>query len=410
MSRWLMIGFSKGFLSQLQIPPGSVTVLEEPDVWRKKNLVADLAGFPMVDQVLLGEYMESDSFWPLVRAANDAEPFAAVVPGLEYAVPAAAAAAERLGLPGATLPAATALREKLRLREVSGSAGIPNPRWTEVHGPEDVQAFAAGGAVVVKPSGRQASLGVLRLDAGASIERAWAEVARARETTQVPDRPLTSRFLAEELLDGREYSVEALVSDGKVCFLNVTEKLVLPGPHPVELGHLVPAPLPDDSMRVFHERMRLLVETVGFRNGILHAEWMQTADRGPVLIECAGRVPGDHILELVGLAYGVDIFGSLVDLLHGRPPALPSHPLQAACIRFVTAPPGRVASVGSAEDTRHLDGVVTAELAVGPGDHVGPCRSSWDRLGHVIAVGCTPAEAQARAMAGVAALQVVTLA
>jgi biotin carboxylase len=404
-----MIGFSKGFLSQLgPVPFGSVTVVEEPDIWRKKGLSDAVASFSVVEEVILAEYIESDSFLTAVSAAHERHPFAAVVPGLEYAVPAAAAAAERLGLPGATAGAATALRDKLLLREMSSASGVPNPRWQEVGGPEEIQAFAGCGPVVVKPSGRQASVGVLRLESGAQAERAWAEVTAARETNQLPDRNVPTRFIAEERLCGQEYSVETLVSRGDLCFVNITEKLVLEGEHPVELGHLVPAPLPEDLVEVFNSRMRSLTKAVGFRDGILHAEWMLTSDRGPVLIECAGRVPGDHILELVGLAYGADFFTAVVSVLHGRRPVLSNSASQAACVGFVTATRGRVVSTGSVEAVRLFDGVVAAELTARPGDSVGPCRSSWDRLGHVICTGSSPGQARRRVRAALDALRVVT--
>lgn len=399
MSHWLMIGFSKGFLGQLRDPaPASVTVLEEPDVWRKRSLAEDLPRYPMVGDVLLAEYMERDDFLSAVERAHRARPFAAVVPGLEYAVPAAAAAAERLGLPGAGLEAARTLRDKLRLRQVTAAAGIPNPRWAEIHGPDDIRRFAGAGPVVVKPTGRQASLGVHLLDRAddtEGLDRVWESVRAARETTQMPDREILTRFLAEERLTGREYSVEALVTAGEIRFLNITEKAVLPGEHPVELGHRVPAPLPTAVAACFRERMRALVAAVGFGYGILHAEWMLGGKAGPVLIECAGRIPGDHILELIGLAYDFDPFAAVLDVLHGRPVERPARAVRAAAIRFVTAPPGVVQATGDPAAARALPGVVDAALTARPGQVVGPCRSSWDRLGHVIAIGATPTEALA---------------
>ena len=365
----------------------------------------------MVGDVLLTEYMEQDDFLFAVERAHRAEPFAAVVPGLEYAVPAAAAAAERLGLPGAGLDAARTLRDKLRLRQVTSAAGIPNPRWAEIDSPNDIHRFAGDGPVVVKPTGRQASLGVHlldRADDAGHVTRVWEAVRTARETVQVPDREIPTRFLAEERLAGREYSVEALVTAGEIRFLNVTEKAVLPGEHPVELGHLVPAPLPSAIAARFTERMRALVDAVGFGYGILHAEWILASNAGPILIECAGRIPGDHILELIGLAYDFDPFAAVVDILHGQTIDLPARAVRAAGIRFVTAPPGVVRATGDPNAARALPGTVDTALTVQPGQVVGPCRSSWDRLGHAIAVGATPIEALARADAALDMLAVET--
>jgi biotin carboxylase len=400
MTHWVMIGFSKGFLGQLRAAaPGSVTVVEEPDVWRKKGLAEEVGDFPVVGEVLLAQYMEDDAFLSIVERAHAARPFSAVVPGLEYAVPAAAAAAERLGLPGAGIEAARTLRDKLRLRQVASAAGIPNPRFTEVDNLDDVRRFAGAGPVVLKPTGRQASLGVHLIESAADLDHlahALAQTRSVTEITQIPDRALPTRILAEERLTGAEYSVEALVKAGEILFLNITEKTVAQGENPVELAHLVPAPLAPRVEALFAARMRDFVTAVGFGYGVLHAEWMLTKDRGPVLIECAGRVPGDHIFELIRLAYDFDPFAAVVDTLHGELGPLPTRATRTAGICFVTAAPGVVEATGDAGATRALPGVVDAALTARSGMTIGACRSSWDRLGHVIAVGATAPETRAR--------------
>ncbi|MCE0448149.1 hypothetical protein LT493_43870 [Streptomyces tricolor] len=151
-----------------------------------------------------------------------------------------------LGLPGATSRAAAVLRDKLLLREATGRAGMPTPRWREIRGPEDIVAFAQAGPVVVKPADRQASgrrpaarpLAIPPRPNGPG-RRCW----RRPEPGHAPDRPLDRRFLAEERVYGTEYSVEALVREGSVEFFNVTEKSVIGGRHPVESGHVLPAPV-----------------------------------------------------------------------------------------------------------------------------------------------------------------------
>ena len=59
----------------------------------------------------------------------------AILPGVEYAVPFAARLAERYGVPGAGLGAATILSDKALLRAVTSEAGIPNPRSERVPQP-----------------------------------------------------------------------------------------------------------------------------------------------------------------------------------------------------------------------------------------------------------------------------------
>ncbi|MFE2413638.1 ATP-grasp domain-containing protein [Kitasatospora sp. NPDC059408] len=386
----VFVGYNAAYLRAIdgKVPSGSVVVIEEPDIIRKRELQDAASRFDCLDRIVAAGYQQSTEALDLAVELAAERPVAAVVPGLEYAVPATAALAEKLGLPGATEEAAQALRDKARLREVSGAGGVRNPRWREVFGPEDILDFAGDGPVVVKPANRQASVGVQLLDSvdAASAAVAWERTSSASEYEQVPDRELRWRFLAEERLEGPEFSVEALVRDGEVIFENVTAKSVIEGPHPVELGHLLPAPLDDDTQAAFATAIRQLVTSTGFRTGILHAEWILTED-GPTLVECAGRCPGDYLIDLVDLAYDTKIRLTLIDLLAGRPVSLPDTSRRTSAIRFLAAEPGTVTEISGLETARALPGVHDAEVDVVVGQEVRPWASSWDRAGHVIVTG-----------------------
>jgi biotin carboxylase len=328
-----------------------------------------------------------------------------VIPGLEYGVLAAAILAERWGLPGASTTAARALTDKLELRAAASTGGLRNPEWTQVRSPRDVRQFAQGGPLVLKPANRQASLGVQMLRAGDDIEAAWAFTVGARDDMLLPDRQLNWRYIAERQLTGREYSAEALVRRGTIIFTNVTGKIIADGRYPVEVGHVVPADLPGPVRERFAQAMARLVAAVGFDTGILHAEWMLD-EQGPALIECAARMPGDSIGLLIDAAYGGSLVRSMVALLAGQEPAPPRAAAMAAAIRFITAQPGEVAAVSGLETAQRAFGVVRACVTVAPGDRVGELRSSWDRVGEVLAVGLDPAEAGARAAQSAAAIRV----
>ncbi|MFF4803298.1 ATP-grasp domain-containing protein [Streptomyces sp. NPDC001351] len=407
----VFVGYNAAYLRAIDgsVPSGSVVVIEEPDIIRKRDLQDAAARFDCLDRIVPASYQQSAEALDLAAELTATRPVAAVVPGLEYAVPATAALAEKLGLPGATETAAHALRDKVRLREVSGAGGVRNPRWREVHGPADILEFAGDGPVVVKPANRQASVGVQLLDTvdAATAAQAWERTSSAAEYEQVPDRQLAWRFLAEERLQGPEYSVEALVRRGEIIFENTTAKTVIPGPYPVELGHLLPAPLDRDTQTAFETAMRALVAAIGFQTGILHAEWILT-ESGPTLVECAGRCPGDYLIDLIDLAYGTRIRLTLIDLLADRPVTLPRSAQQTSAIRFLAAEPGTVTEVAGLDTAQELPGVQVAEVDVEAGQEVRPWASSWDRAGHVIATGPDADTTRQRVLDADAAIRIAT--
>jgi biotin carboxylase len=407
----VFVGYNAAYLRAIDgsVPSGSVVVIEEPDIIRKRELHDAAGRFDCLDRIVPASYQQSAGALDLAAELTATRPVAAVVPGLEYAVPATAALAEKLGLPGATEAAAQALRDKVRLREVSGAGGVRNPRWREVHGPADILEFADGGPVVVKPANRQASVGVQLLDSvdEATAAEAWERTSSAAEYEQVPDRELAWRFLAEERLRGPEFSVEALVREGEVVFENVTAKTVVPGPYPVEQGHLLPAPLDPGTQEAFGTAIRKLVAATGFGTGILHAEWILTED-GPTLVECAGRCPGDYLVDLIDLAYGTRVRLTLIDLLAGRPVTLPRSAERTSAIRFLAAEPGTVTAVTGLDEAQRLPGVHVAEVDVEAGQQVRAWASSWDRAGHVIATGPDADTTRRRVLDADAAIRIAT--
>jgi hypothetical protein len=395
------VGVTIPFIEAFQ-PEGSVVYVEEPDVVRKREARDKLAGVGYVRELIEWEFHlpgKADEF----HAAHPGLDPVAIVPAIEYAVPFAARLAERYGLPGASLGAALILRDKALLRQVSAAAGIANPASVRVHGPQDVRDFLREhpGPAVLKPANRQASLGVRVLHDPAEVASAWEECLVQDEGILVPDRPMDLAMLAEEFVRGEEFSVEMLVRRGEPLFTNVTAKVLYPGPYPVEQAHIVPADIPDELAGLLGERTARLLTAIGFGDGVVHCEWI-VSDRVPYLVECAGRMPGDAILDLIEVAYPLEFMRSYFALLKGeQPPAeLPVRAKGGAAVRFLATGAGTVVGVSGVEDAEKAEGVLLVHCTV-PGATFGGLRNSWDRGGIVLARGDTPAEAHR--LAGAAA-------
>ena len=395
---WIIVGFVPVLPHIPGFEPESVIVVDEPDVIRKRGIEAAMAGAPMLRELLAWEYQLEASADAFYNARPDLDP-ALIVPLVEYATPFAARLAERYGLPGAGAGAARILRDKALLRTVSQSAGIDNPVSRAVADAADLRKFMSElpGPVILKRADRQASLGAKVLHDQDEAEAAWWECVNASEGAMAPDRPVPVRILAERFVQGDEYSVEMLVRDGRPLFSNVTAKQLFPGPRPVELGHLVPAPIDASLDALLRKRTEDVLRSVGFGSGVVHCEWIVSSGV-PFLVECAGRFPGDGITGLIDEAYGFDIANACFAILRGdEPDSLPQQAVQGTAVRFLQAEPGRVVSVEGIEDAEAVDGVLHVSVSVHPDDTVAELRSSWDRVGSVTASGPTAAEAMERA-------------
>lgn len=406
----VVLGYSVGLLNQLErvLPPGSVLVVEEPAMCAARDVAGQLARFACAAGLVEAPVQDEAGAARLAEHVERPSTVRAVLPGLEYTVVAAAALAESWGLPNGGPAAVRAFRDKSLLRERVAEQGIAQPDWRRVDGPEDVAAFRAahGGECVLKPTHLQGSVGIQLLGAGDDTAEAWRRTAAADEANLRTDRAGTAGYVAEEWLHGPELSVEALVHDGAVVFLNTTGTQLFPGPHPVERGHVVPAAA-DDTVAA-EKAMHTLVAATGFRSGILHAEWI-LRDGTPHLLECAARLPGDYIPLLIALAYDSDLVRGLLDVLEGRPPTMAAAPVRGAAVRFLDAAPGTVREVRGLDAARALPGVVDIWMSVEPGGEVAPLTSSWSRAGEVVALGADREEAAANALAAAEAVEVVTV-
>ncbi|MFE2458106.1 ATP-grasp domain-containing protein [Streptomyces sp. NPDC059402] len=409
----VLVGYSPVMLAKLDtmLPADSVAVLEEPAVIEARDIAGLADRHACVAALLPAPTQDEERPERLTGLVPRPPRVRVVVPVVEYAVVAAAALAEEWGLPGAGTKAALVLRDKGLLRAALADTSVAQPAWAVAEGPEDVAAFrtAHGGEAVLKPANRQASLGVRVLGAEDDVPAAWAHTTGADEPTLRARYAGTARHLVEQRLRGPEVSVEAIVHQGVVGFTNITAKTVQDSRHPVETGHTVPAALPAGTEDALRRSLTVLAETVGFRSGILHSEWILAEDDGrPHLVECAGRMPGGGITVLIDLAYDTDILGELLRVLEDRGPAEPLTARRGAAVRFLLPAPGRVEAVTGVERARAAEGVRELHVGVGPGATVRPVTSSWERAGLVIATGPDGRAAARNAETAVALIDVRT--
>ncbi|WBB72347.1 ATP-grasp domain-containing protein [Micromonospora sp. WMMD1128] len=392
----VVVGASLGSLRWFdeELPAGSVVLVEEPDVIRRRDLARFAEDLPLVGRLVAVEYQTGLDVDALLAREPGLAGARLVLPGLEYAVGATARLADRLGLPGAGVAAADVFSDKHRMRLLADEIGLANPAYELVDDPARAARFAHAhdGRCVLKPTRRSGSLGVQLITDPGELPDRWAASADPPAPTEATDRGLPTGVLVEELLVGSEHSVELLVADGDVLFANVTDKRIAGGRHPVETGHTVPSALPPSDHDALRAAATRLATAAGFRSGMLHSEWI-LVDGVPTLVECAARMPGDMITALISIAYERDVIEAYLRVLRGERPALPTRPTGAAAIEFLVAPPGRVTAVDGRRDALRVPGVLDVRVDTKVGQTVPEMRSSAHRSGHLMAWGATPDEA-----------------
>jgi biotin carboxylase len=326
----------------------------------------------------------------------------------DRAVPAVAAVAEALDLPGIGTETAHRMTHKIAMRRTLADAGLPQPRFAAVRTLQEARAAAetVGFPAVLKPTDSGGQRGVFRLDSPADLER-HLHAALAESPTH--------EAIVEAYEEGLELNGLVVVRNGEPELLTLSDRLRPPG---IGFGvgwiHVYPSTLYGDALA---EAERVAVDAVhalGLRDGIAFPQLI-AEDQGRVsVVEVAARIPGGQMADLAAHAVGVDLVEIALRQALGE--AIPDELVrprrqQPLAIRFLTAEPGplpagKVRSFGGLERVSAFPGVVQADVFLSEGEEVRPVRLDGDRRGYVIAVGETSLEALERAEAACKLLEV----
>ena len=317
-------------------------------------------------------------------------------------------AADALGLPAPSHKSVEATVSKVRMREIYAAAGIPQPRFGRAATVGEALALAEelGFPLIMKSADVGGQLGLFKLEDLSQVADAFA-VSRAES--------VGGQAILEEMLDGDEVNVVALITEGVVHEMTVSDRIKHPSmAFGVVMQHVYPTQQSAATVEAIRAMCQQMVEATEIRDAILFPQMIVT-DRGPRVVEVGERIPGGVMKELFELATGYDLLKLQLALSFGRtidPPAYrtgPGHP--AVTVKFINgAPgplrPGKVSRVLSRDDALAIEGIVDVQFYNDPTrpQEVRPLRNGRDRFYQVIAVGETRDQALARSEQAAACL------
>jgi biotin carboxylase len=326
----------------------------------------------------------------------------------DRAVPVVAAVAEARGLPGIGVETAHLMTHKVAMRARLADAGVPQPRFAAVRSLSERRRAAneVGFPAVLKPADSGGQRGVFRV---ASLDDIDAHLHEALAASP------SGEAILEEYVEGVEMNGIVLARGGESIPLTLSDRLRPPG---VGFGvgwiHVYPASIYGEQLSESERIATHAVHALGLRTGIAFPQLIAAPDGRVIVVECAARIPGGQMADLVRVATGVDLVEVQLKMALGD--ELPDEIVQARfrqplAIRFLTAEPGplptgRVKRIGPLDKVLAFPGVVQADVYLQVGEVIRPVRVDADRRGYVIATGDTNLEALDRAEAAARLLDV----
>lgn len=221
----------------------------------------------------------------------------------DFDIEFAAELANKFQIPFTNLQAIKNCKNKLKLRDMLRANGLSRCRSvniSEINLTNQIESF--GFPCVLKPKNSSASLNV-------HIFQNISDVSKnLKKIESVID---SSEFILEDFLKGPLISVELCAYNGEYTVLSVGYRFRSLENEAIEIGTLMPAPLPDNIAKKCSILSVKAAETAGLDLGIFHIEIIVTKDI-PEIVEINPRLMGGSLPSLYSRVYSTNIFDLLV--------------------------------------------------------------------------------------------------
>lgn len=333
---------------------------------------------------------------------SEKHPIAAVVPVDDQVTVCAATICEALGLRHNSVESAHAARNKHRMRELLGQAGVPQPRYKLCSLDDDPVRIAdqIQYPCVVKPLTLSGSRGVIRANTDLEFVRAVgrlghilrSEFSESHSSVGPGSRPKPSlpavarQFLVEDFVAGPEVALEGSLTRGTLRVLAMFDKPdPLDGPFFEESIYVTPSRLPvsvqDDIARCTSHACRAM----GLTEGPVHAELRINAG-GSWIIEVNPRSIGGLCSRVLRFGTGLSLEELIIrHALDGDDDAPPRENQPAGVMMIPTPLEGVLTEVRGLDQAQTVPGIEEVVISAHLGQELVPLPEGCLYLGFIFA-------------------------
>jgi len=219
----------------------------------------------------------------------------------EFDMETAATLREHLRVPGMGLTTMRYFRDKLAMRMRALDRHVRVPDFVPVVNHDDIRYYMdhMPGPLVLKPRQEASAIGSKKISAA---EELWPLLEKLGDKQ--------STYLLEKFVPGDVFHVDSVVSENEIVFANVSQY----GKPPMNVAHggvftTFTVERGSEAASALRAINRDLIAALGLVRGVAHAEFIRAqADGEFYFLECAARVGGAYINEMVEAATGINLW------------------------------------------------------------------------------------------------------
>jgi len=353
---------------------------------------------PWQDRAVPVRFYDLDTSLDLIVQRAREFPLQGIIAVGDRPVRLAARAADALGLRWHSVDGAHASTDKRHSRSALAVAGLPSPVFFSISASDPPARLRPPYPVVLKPAGLSGSRGVIRANDDVEFAAAFERIRGllTRPEVRAARAGLEDEILVEQYVDGREYAVEGVVTNGRLQMLAMFDKPdPLEGPFFEETIYVTPSRADAATQARIVDGVERAAGVLGLGHGPIHAECRVTPSGEIYVLEVAARPIGGLCSRVLAFDTGTSLESVLLQHAIGRPIAELSLEPHAAAVMMIPIPRrGVFKGVDGEKPAREVPGVTDIRITAKEGQLLEPLPEAGSYLGFIFAQGDTPEDAE----------------
>lgn len=344
------------------------------------NLYEDSPAFPFADACEVADVLDKEKN---LQIAKKYQPDAVISDQSDIAVPTVAYVNEKLNLRGIGIAKAELFTDKAKMRDFCKQNGILVPDYKLCETQSDaIEMLNKYKKIIIKPVDSQSSRGVFTIESEEDL------AMHIEETISYSNK--SNQFLAEQYVEGEEFTVDGIVVDGKHYPLCISIKEMYEKNPNISRMQTYSNQHEKYDYQQLRRVNKHLIETAALPFGLTHSEYKYWNGEY-YLIEAGARGGGSNLsAKIVPFISGIDNYEYLINSYLGENVDTEeleklSYPNNKFVImRFFDFEEGKVKKVYGREVLDECENMIDYQLNVDEGDVLQNPKYGRLRPGHFI--------------------------